>query len=124
MVMTRDEIEAMDQHVLNRYLAEKVMGWKAAENWWEDEWHPSVCLDHAMEAVEKVGLTHSIPTDADGSGYDLQFRLVWLGNLWVAGWGWQEDPAGQVSVRMCGSALTAPLAVCRSVIAAQEVSVT
>ena len=136
MSMTRDEIEKLTDADVDRYIAEKVMGWiprtvdglaEYARQYHERgvegermvkyacDWDPSTDLNQAIEAAEKVGLT--LGDDDDLVSY--RFVLLWCLGKWASGW-LNEDAEGLQRWRFGGCAPTPALAVCRAVIAAWE----
>jgi len=131
MSMTRDEIEKLTDADVDRYIAEKVMGWidmKLPAKYLGDEilirkipdalgqcYFPHRDLNQAIEAAEKVGLT--LGDDDDLVSY--RFVLLWCLGKWASGW-LNEDAEGLQRWRFGGCAPTPALAVCRAVIAAWE----
>lgn len=119
MGLTRDQIEAMTSEEVNRYLAEKVMGWTGWPIMLRSEWTPASSLDDAMEAAGKVGLIQ----DADND--DWYLTLHYRGGdpgIWRCGWAGSTWDDEEPTMLHSWEAPTPALAVCRAVIAAHEAS--
>lgn len=120
-MLTREQIEAMDDDAVDEYIATKIFGlhwvgvdgqddwgrWEGDESTYPKEvgwhdgvtWTPAGCLDDAVEAAEKVGLFVRLENEAEH----------YWGKKWICMVG--NHP---------GIAPTPALAVCRAVIAAHE----
>jgi hypothetical protein len=130
MSMTHEQIEAMTDAEVDQFIAEKVMGWTLENDRWLDgplvivaecRFAPSIDLNQAIEAAEKVGLRIRFGKRYSRFG---RFSLILDedSDIWVAGWFHEESVQDDAwnEVDCAGRAPTPALAVCRAVIAAWE----
>jgi len=97
-MLTREQIEAMDEDAIRNYIGVKVYG---CEPPWGDEFCPSDNLSQAIEAAEKVGLDLEIASYFRNKKH--LAKCVSPKRYFL----WYEAP-------------TPALAVCRAIIAAHE----
>jgi hypothetical protein len=134
MKLTREQIEAMADAEVDRYIAEKVMGWgtwrtSAVELGWRtcaeknvrlEDWHPAVNLNQAIEAAEKVGLEKHVQDKSWAESWVAGFALAWGGEEWEAGWQTSGPEGTDWYDPWMGYSKNHARAVCNAVIAAHE----